>query len=248
MATALHFAHKEPPTQSVDEMSIHESLQKLSGSYVKVTAKIVHIEQETQNITTRAGKQLVLRNATLADETNQCRLSLWASHIDAVTLNTSYNFTNLVVKDFDETKFLSTSPTSTFQQTDDLENVNFELIEHKFDGEPSMVAITSHYACRNCNMKLDIEVNMPTLPPTHKCHSCSFRQRMNASAKQTFLKIKFENNPTYTVNSAVTHKFISENPETQNMSDDLEEFLFTKTVTVILNNKDNTAVKELKLA
>ena len=134
------------------------------------------------------------QDITVADSTSTSRLTLWQENVDTLTQNQSYHLSNMVVREYQNQKYLSMARIgTTIEPIDDIGDVvplsddpnnSFEITDATLVG---VIQLDSYQACMNCKARVET-VN----PPIGNCSKCSMLQRIDKCAKQLSAKLLFD--------------------------------------------------------
>ena len=119
----------------------------------------------------------IMQKVLIADNTGNTTIQLWGDQINSFDTNKTYEFTNLVVKEFSKEKYLSFSPLSTAKEVsaigDVMEPEESESNEAKEVEVIAVNCLTSAYRCiaKNCNSKVEKNAKNDRLGQCSKCGS-----------------------------------------------------------------------------
>ena len=137
----------------------------------------------------------MLTRCTITDDTGTIRLTLWGSAIEEVSNNNSYTITNVRVKSYNSTKYLTTTPSSEITPSDQYFSPPTEQMFNKlFDAETIRVdnirladTFKTWLACSKCKKQItDITSSDITLM---KCPTCSVVQPVSSCTVNASLRI-----------------------------------------------------------
>ena len=176
-----------PDTPSVIQLT---DLPRITNfQRVSTNVKVIAIN-EPLNVSGGKTKQ----DITVADSTSTSRLTLWQENVDTLTQNQSYHLSNMVVREYQNQKYLSMARIgTTIEPIDDIGDVvplsddpnnSFEITDATLVG---VIQLDSYQACMNCKARVET-VN----PPIGNCSKCSMLQRIDKCAKQLSAKLLFD--------------------------------------------------------
>ena len=162
--------------EQVHFLNLSSLVGKKNGASVNICVKV--ISEETQKEINCSKHQ----NKAIADETGTGRLATWADASSAIQVGHSYKIFELVVKTWNDTKYLSTTHDTEFIPIDDLtipeslaassQLLATETVTATLDS----ITITKHHKCKNCGLLLDVEESAKLV----KCTSCGTLQKKDA--------------------------------------------------------------------
>ncbi len=160
---------------------------------VSIRAKVVRVDQPV-----KVSGNLTKQDLALADATGSIKLTLWQDKIGSIEQGTSYHFTNMVVRTYLHTKYLSMPKEgASIDKIEDIGSVaDDDLPETDTtirSAEVIGVASLDNYnACLSCKGKVD------GLDDTlGSCTKCSMTQRLNKCKKQLRAKLYISSGEDY---------------------------------------------------
>ncbi len=135
------------------------------------------------------------QDVTLSDQSGTIKLTLWQSDIGSLKVETTYNFTNLSVRSYLNTKYLSHSMSGLeYDVIDDMSDVVQAIDGDEPDllRDASVVVILNIKkikSCIACNKR--VEASSETLG---QCVKCSAFQRLDGCASDASAKVLIESN------------------------------------------------------
>ncbi len=159
----------------------------------KVNVRIKVIDLKTPQ---KVGKNKTKQSVTVADNTNNCTLTLWEQDIDSLKLNQSYYITKLNVRIFQGDYTLSLP--SSGSTTTDIKDIG-DVVQALSDPmEPSMQGVSiiavkelTHFkTCLSCKSKITVTDDDSDLFAT--CEKCNTTQRSNKSPTKIIAKLLIE--------------------------------------------------------
>ena len=192
---------------------------------VSVQAKILSKEQPTTKSVKMAS--VLLSNCIMADQTGSIKLALWGEDIPKISVGQSYDFENLIVKEFDG-KYLSLSKKTIYRQIDDIGPVveTEEIdIRSKIQGSVQMVSVSLVTLCASCFRTTTEPLEGKLLI---KCPGCNMKQKSASLKKSITINIKLDNDDTkYIVQESQIHSFLSNKNKEQlaETPEELEDFI-----------------------
>ena len=203
------------------------------------------------------GKTLTKQEAILTDNTGSIRVVLWEKDIPRVTTGTCYNITNMAVKEYGVTKYLTLTRHSTIESIQvnidrqDTSDVKTETTQHQFPPD-GVNYVQQFLACNKCHSKL---VNNAS--KIIKCSECGLTQLKKKCQSKVLASILIKTDQetaSYTLFNDTMHQLFhiyeEQNPEIETTfeemtEDDINVMLLTVEANVLFNEKRN-AVQILK--
>lgn len=192
----------------------------------------------------------IKEDCVLEDSTGSIMAHIWVPFIDQLKNGEAYYFTNLTIKSYKGTTFVSSSPSSeakpspflkeTLEGPRLLEDPNTELNCENFHLISKLCVYSS---CTLCHKRLnDVSASMATV----KCHNCGTRQRVKDIKRQASVKLFYEGNKCLTAFTDIIEKLLAPfNVTLQSNSDDIEETLM-KVEDITLNyNAQTLTIKDI---
>ena len=149
------------------QKALHSDIYKSIDLNVKVMMK----DENKQTII----KDTVSRykcDTLVADETESIKLVLWEDKIDKVFTGRSYNFKNVTVRVFDDTKHLNTNESTLISEIEDIPNIqmdNPQIKDNLLVGKIVGVDIKKSTCCVACNEVLPTNL----LDDMFTCKNCN---------------------------------------------------------------------------
>lgn len=160
---------------TLDKLQDQPAFQKIS-----LSAKVIELDEI---ITLNDGRRV--QNVVISDSKGRAKLSLWEANIDSIQLDKSYNFTNLIVKSYNEVNSLFTPKQGLIiEEVDNLDKA-LPLLESskntKTLQDASITAVTkfcSGHLCFLCSKgNLILLSDTPTLGRCSNCNSTVLKSR-----------------------------------------------------------------------
>ena len=147
---------------------------------ITVAAKVINLSEP---ISVASGKRK--QDVIISDCTNTTRLTVWEEDIGTLHVNNSYRCENVVVREFNQRRYLSKAKhRSTITQIDNIGDVedfsdSDTQDDHQQIHDPTLVAVPrldSYQACMHCKV--------PMAHPLGRCSKCSLMQRSDKCVEQ----------------------------------------------------------------
>ncbi len=144
---------------SPETVAVASIYDKGEFTRISVDAKVIFVHDPIQ---VASGK--IKQDITIADSTGTTRLVLWESDVNSVTLNKSYKFNNIVIKEFQETKYLALGRVgSAVSEIDDIGNVathktdiDYHILRKLNNAEiVAIVTLDCYKSCLNCKARVE---------------------------------------------------------------------------------------------
>ena len=140
----------------------------------------------------------MLERCTVSDDTGTCRLTLWGTAIQEVANHKSYSITDVRVKIFNSTKYLTSTPATTFTIAEEsYEPPSKEDFSRRFDAVSNYVpkilladTYKTWLACVTCGKQV-AEVTTTTASLI-KCAICSTVQPLSSCHLKRSLRIQVQ--------------------------------------------------------
>lgn len=205
------------------------------------------------------GKTLKKQEASFTDETGTMRLVLSEDDIQKVTSSHSYELSQVMIRSFQDQKYLTLNRNSTIKPTDNVikrndtvsADRNLNKVSCPAEGVKSFQPFLS---CNNCKTKVVAVANKNII----HCSECGLTQLKNRCTTRLYANVMFSFEQTSTVSlvlfddklQSLYQLFIQQNPHfTKEFSsldyDELMEIILTVQATVIYNKTKNViAIKK----
>lgn len=192
---AMSEAVEPPPVSTsihLDDLPTTQEFQKIT-----VDVKVVVVNEP---VTVTGGK--TKQDLVVADSTSTARLTLWEEKVHSMDLDQSYTLTNVVVRKYQDKKYLSFPRNgSSVDAIDDIGHV-IEYDPEDDDEQsrelrkPVVVAVQlfdTYKSCLICKARVEC-----TSPPLGRCTKCSMLQRIDHCGEQVSAKLILQeaNSPT----------------------------------------------------
>ena len=171
--------------------AVSDVFQGDSNAVINVCGRItIHGAQET---ILSKGKTLRKQEAVFTDNSGTMRLVLWESDITRVVSKAVYNISKIVVREFDNAKYLTLNKQSIIKPADTI----IEREDTEADGLPhslkvdcpaeGVLSVQRFLSCKNCQTKL---VPDPTKNLV-KCTECGIAQLKSKSVQRLMANVMF---------------------------------------------------------
>lgn len=140
-------------------MDNHNIATKPEFDTVDIKAKVLSKTEEKQLIIVR-GESCMKADCVIADHSGQVRLELWQDAVDQINRGKSYQFTNLKVKMFDDTKYVNTTRYTKITNIDDIKLLDIDNLsvpdiqENLIKGRIIGLIIIRKDCCILCNANI----------------------------------------------------------------------------------------------
>ncbi len=196
----------ESDADPLKEISLVDISNMDTYQRVTITVKVASIDSPSE---VRGGKRK--QDIIVADTTSVARFTVWENNINTLQPRKSYKLTNVVVREFNGTKYLSTAfENSTVEEVADIgqvldpsEDATAHLIgiieTHENVRIVGVVSFEKHYKCLKCLSRVVVSDNTDI----GKCIKCTKQQSLDVceSALNARLMIKSTelNQPIFTL-------------------------------------------------
>ena len=195
----IPFEYSEDSTAQNPQMltDLHKVASLNEKQIVSVKGAITLCPEYVQQVTTRRGATInVLDRCVITDDTATVRLALWGHSVNEVTNHGSYIITNVQVKNFDSTNYLTTIPSTVITTTEDRFPLpTAQAFNDFFDATTIFVRQVSlvdkfktWFSCTNCARSLSQPTSITTTS-TAKCPSCKATQRISSCDTKSSVRI-----------------------------------------------------------
>ncbi|CAF1197013.1 unnamed protein product [Adineta ricciae] len=165
---------------------------KCDGEYISFLAKILEIGPDENVIFNNADKRVLKlkRAIVIADKTTSICMNIWQDQFHLIKQNSSYKIKLAKVKFFNNEASVTTISSTTFEEINDIGDVQTsEIVEfdHDINVLGSIVSIgliEQQPVCSKCYSK-SVEITERTL----KCNRCKTRYIMKNDAQENRLKL-----------------------------------------------------------
>lgn len=133
----------------------------------------------------KVNEQLTKLLVKVADDTASINMTLWNEHINAITINKTYKFSSLTVRQFNSEKTLSSNLQTKFQLVTDMETV--EEIDTALEEtlEIQSAKVTTGKYCNFCNKPIIVNEQLPTV----RCTACDKKVKTTSLSNQILATI-----------------------------------------------------------
>ena len=231
--------------------NITDVLEEVTNSVLNVCGRVT-LQGSVQTVMSK-GKALCKQEAILTDNSGTIRLVLWENDISKVSSASTYTLSNVVLKEFQEVKYLTLNKSSTIKISETVitredtplsEGLpNTQFVNFPADGLSSLQRFSS---CIKCRTKLILNATKKTV----KCMECGLGQ-LKVRCEQRMLadvlfknEGKLENLMLFDDKLKQLYEIYQEQTNTPNNletldDDDIMEFLLTVEAKVFYNGKKN---------
>ncbi len=163
---------------SPETVAVASICDKGEFTRISVDAKVIFVHDPIQMASGKIKQDIII-----ADSTGTTRLVLWESDVNSVTLNKSYKFNNIVIKEFQETKYLALGRVgSAVSEIDDIGNVatyNTDIdynIPRKLKNAEivAIVTLDCYKSCLRCKARVEGVEDLIGI-----CSKCGIHQRVD---------------------------------------------------------------------
>ncbi|XP_064636927.1 uncharacterized protein LOC135493490 isoform X1 [Lineus longissimus] len=178
--TALSFKYKQPQEEksltmpTIKDIKTHQATERQK---LNVTGRITKVLEE-ESIQSVFGTDLAKKVFALADEEETIAIALYSTLIPTVELDKTYSFKNVSIRQNNDTKTLTTTPTTEITPADDIiacdKLPKCENVSHLLLATCQQIEVSSSKSCSSCKKNLP---NPNILQAkTFKCPNCNMRQ------------------------------------------------------------------------
>ena len=195
----IPFEYSEDSTSQNPQMltALHKVASLNDKQIISVKGAVTLCPEYVQQVTTKNGATInILDRCVITDNTATVRLVLWGHTVNEVTNHASYIITNVRVKNFDSTNYLTTISSTVITTTEDRFPLpTAQAFNDFFDPTTIFVRQISlvdnfkrWFSCTNCARSLSQPTSITTTA-TAKCPSCKATQRISSCNTKTSVRI-----------------------------------------------------------
>lgn len=173
---------------TLDQMQSLNDYDKLSFE-----AKVLSVDQPA-----KVAKGLTKQDIVLADKHASVKLTLWQDKVNTVDLDESYRFTNVVVRSYQNTKYLSMPKEgASIEQISDIGDVaedDTTSLDVTIEGAKviGVASLEDQHACLACKSKVN-----PVDDTIGACTKCDMHQLLDKCTKQLKTKLYIASGDQY---------------------------------------------------
>ena len=131
--------------QDLDNSAIDE--------HVNVTIKVINVHP-IETLVSKSGKHLAKQECIVADSTATARMVLWENNIGRLSLNCSYKLEDVLIRAFQNIKYLSISENTMLVEVEDIETVDNQLNDTLKGVIVGVMSTEEYVSCFQCNAKV----------------------------------------------------------------------------------------------
>lgn len=243
--SSTQFVYNSQVSSSV--LTINEALASSEYKVIDVMAKVLTKDQQHQTIT-KQSQQLKKSDCVIGDKTGSIKLTLWEELISTVECGNTYWFRSVKVRMFDDSKYLSTNPSTAIEpaqeEISDVDLTTEDFADNIVEGLITSVKMTSTKVCLVCNNAVteeDDEDGLTTCPSS-TCDSTMLTSRCPTKLI-SYLTVEMDNGQQhrYTCFNNAMHSFLQSINSTAAVADLSEKdfkklFLNAGTRKMIIDN------------
>ena len=133
------------------------------------------------------------QDCIVSDTSSHCKLVLWESNVGILQVGTSYNFSKVRIKKYNNTTFLSFTVETSWKAIEDISNTipisgDSELLQPQYerviDGEIISVIYDEHQKCPLCNFRMSLAYN-----DIYECGKCKSKCKHSKTKKYAYAKL-----------------------------------------------------------
>ena len=172
--TKVNFKYKRPQIP-ITTLSAVANIPE--NTKINVQIKVLDEDDDTRQQQTASGLTR-LKQKYVSDHTTWIKLSAWSDHIDHLQVGHSYETKDLRVKVFGQEKLLSTTPSTSVSEIDNIANA--KTLSEPVTITASLLALrfSKYVQCVNCYTEIDACTS--TTSSTTTCSSCNTSQKTSA--------------------------------------------------------------------
>jgi hypothetical protein len=158
---------------------------------VCVEVKVVSVDPDKKQTTTRTGALLTRQNFTIADKTAAMVLTAWEKFIDTLEVGKCYEISCLTVRSYSDIKYLNSNLDTTLKEIDEIPDVCEDEVKEKIYprmlAKVSEIVVHRYRSCGACKKTIPPE---ETDESTTRCSFCNMKQRTDALPLNTYAKMR----------------------------------------------------------
>ena len=166
-----------------DKITLEQLQTVQNNQCISVTVKVLHLEPKME-----VKPDLYKQDVTVADSTGTVRLTLWQDVIGKLEVDKSYLVENLLVKSFNNVKYLTPPKSGCRIVPKDIGQVEEESDSDKNEWENAEVIGITHIGCHVGCITSKEKIN-PLNDKIGVCSKCSMTQHLDKCTQQLSAKL-----------------------------------------------------------